>query len=613
MANGWSFFDRFLPAQLYAVLASHTPLRIRIFYGSTLGTTREAALRTAKHLSAKVSDVTVTDLSGYDADELASETVVLFFIATAAEGAPPASAAHFCALVREHTRDFRVGPTWLHGVRFAVVGFGSDEYAAEHYCTAAAHLDADLGALGASRLLPLAKVTDTRSVDAQVGTWLMHLDTVVLKLRFKGPEVPQGADTVDDRDASDDESAQDESGGGAAGGDDLEDTDPISAQVMVTARQKGQLEKEGYHLVGGHSAVKLCRWTKHHLRGQGGCYKHTFYGITSYQCMEATPSLACANKCTFCWRHHKNPVGTKWKWKQDPPKMIVDGAIDEHVRMIRTLKGVPGVQTERFADALTVRHCALSLVGEPIMYPRINELLGLLHERRISTFMVTNAQFPKEIENLTPVTQLYVSIDASTKEELKAIDRPLFLDYWERFQACLVALKKKQQRTVYRLTLVKAFNMSEAKEYADLVLRGTPDLIEIKAVTFCGSSKASTLSMQNVPWHDEVRAYALAILAANPKVSEMYGFACEHRHSTCVLLAHKKFFVDGQWHTWIDYDRFHDLVSSGKPFTSLDYMAPTPAWAVPGAVEEGFDPADTRVRKHGAYSKARLAKSNKQI
>ena len=61
--------------------------------------------------------------------------------------------------------------------------------------------------------------------------------------------------------------------------------------------------------------MKLCRWTKHQLRGRGGCYKHTFYGITSYQCMEATPSLACANKCVFCWRHHKNPVATEWKWK----------------------------------------------------------------------------------------------------------------------------------------------------------------------------------------------------------------------------------------------------------------------------------------------------------
>jgi wyosine [tRNA(Phe)-imidazoG37] synthetase (radical SAM superfamily) len=29
--------------------------------------------------------------------------------------------------------------------------------------------------------------------------------------------------------------------------------------------------------------------------------------------------------------------------------------------------------------------------------------------------------------------QLYVSVDAATKERLKAIDRPLFTDFWERF------------------------------------------------------------------------------------------------------------------------------------------------------------------------------------
>lgn len=43
------------------------------------------------------------------------------------------------------------------------------------------------------------------------------------------------------------------------------------------------------------------------LRGRGGCYKHTFYGIESHRCMETTPSLACANKCVFCWRYiHPN-------------------------------------------------------------------------------------------------------------------------------------------------------------------------------------------------------------------------------------------------------------------------------------------------------------------
>ena len=74
---------------------------------------------------------------------------------------------------------------------------------------------------------------------------------------------------------------------------------PKAPKEMVTAKQKAQLSKEGYKIIGTHSAVKLCRWTKHQLRGRGGCYKHTFYGITSYQCMEATPSLACANKCKF--------------------------------------------------------------------------------------------------------------------------------------------------------------------------------------------------------------------------------------------------------------------------------------------------------------------------
>ena len=51
----------------------------------------------------------------------------------------------------------------------------------------------------------------------------------------------------------------------------------------------------------------------------------------------------------------------------------------------------------RYTEALDVAHCALSLVGEPIMYPEINTLIDLLHEKQISTFLVTNAQFPDAI------------------------------------------------------------------------------------------------------------------------------------------------------------------------------------------------------------------------
>ena len=162
----------------------------------------------------------------------------------------------------------------------------------------------------------------------------------------------------------------------------------------------------------------------------GGCYKHTFYGIESYRCMEMTPSLACANKCVFCWRHHSNPVGTEWKWKMDEPEFLIQEATSKHVEMIKSLKGVPGVKEERFADAFQIRHCALSLVGEPIIYPEINKFVDLLHKKNISTFLVTNAQFPDKIANLTPVTQLYISVDAATKDSLKKIDRFLHMNFF---------------------------------------------------------------------------------------------------------------------------------------------------------------------------------------
>ncbi|GAB5033732.1 trna wybutosine-synthesizing protein 1 homolog [Nannochloropsis oceanica] len=390
-------------------------------------------------------------------------------------------------------------------------------------------------------------------------------------------------------------------GGGRRGGGGAGEVAEVSApREMVTPLQRKKLTKEGYKLIGSHSAVKLCRWTKHQLRGRGGCYKHTFYGITSYQCMEMTPALACANRCVFCWRHGTNPVGREWRWAVDDPAMIVKESIEKHQDMINIFKGVPGVKPERWQEAFTVAHCALSLVGEPIMYPHINELVSELHRRNISSFLVTNAQFPEKIAALSPVTQLYVSIDAATKETLKAIDRPLFRDYWERFLSSLQQLRLKGQRTVYRLTLVKAWNMNEVDSYAELIGMGEPDLIEIKGVTFCGKSALSTLRMEeNVPWHHEVRAFAQAI---SDRTSGTYEFMAEHAHSCCTLLARKdKFYRDGKWFTWIDYAKFQELIEKfekdGTEFDSADYCAETPSWALKGSPEEGFDPIDTRYRK----------------
>ena len=72
--------------------------------------------------------------------------------------------------------------------------------------------------------------------------------------------------------------------------------------------------------------------------------------------------------------------------------------------MIKQYKGVPGVKPERFKEASKIKHCALSLVGEPIMYPYINEFIRLLHAEGISSFLVTNAQFPERITQCDPVS-----------------------------------------------------------------------------------------------------------------------------------------------------------------------------------------------------------------
>jgi tRNA wybutosine-synthesizing protein 1 len=377
---------------------------------------------------------------------------------------------------------------------------------------------------------------------------------------------------------------------------------PLKEMVPATSPTYAALTKQGYTIVGSHSGVKICRWTKSALRGRGSCYKNSFYGIKSHLCMETTPSLSCSNKCVFCWRHGTNPVSTTWRWQVDDPEMIFKGAKEGHYKKIKMMRGVPGVRAERFEEAMKIRHCALSLVGEPIFYPRINEFVGLLHGDRISSFLVCNAQHPDQLRSLRRVTQLYVSIDASNKDSLRKIDRPLHRDFWERFQNCLDILQEKRfvQRTVFRLTLVKGFNVEDEVEgYADLVQKGLPCFVEIKGVTYCGtsSSAGAGLTMQNVPFYEEVVAFVEALDAALARRGLQYGIAAEHAHSCCILLASKRFLIDGRWNTIIDYDQFFRLLEAGEDFGPEDYCSPTPQWALWG--NGGFDPADQRVDRKG--------------
>lgn len=617
-----------------------------IFYFSLGGSTRAYAEQLAASFNAEderilqphLLDLTEIDYEDYfvSPPKQSSETTASFYSILIPSYNIDTELSNYLSHLEETHHDFRIDTAPLSGLAgYSVFGFGDQQEwptEQEGYCTQAIEVDKWMSRLtGRKRAFPLG-MGDVKGdeLEQRMDDWRRGTHNIMVDLsdgKGLGEGVPGSGDAVesDDEDEADyDDGETDISKPKTGTTGDLEDIKaPVPVDFTTTSKSNStpkemvpktsptytNLTKQGYTIVGSHSGVKICRWTKSALRGRGSCYKFSFYGIASHLCMEATPSLSCSNKCVFCWRHGTNPVGTTWRWQVDPPDMIFDGMKQGHYQKIKMLRGVPGVRSERFSEAMRIRHCALSLVGEPIFYPHINELLAMLHREHISSFLVCNAQHPDQLAALGPVTQLYVSIDASNKDSLRRIDRPLHRDFWERFIRCMDILREKRftHRTVFRLTLVKGFNIEEeAAGYADLVERAMPAFVEIKGVTYCGTSTAAGagLSMQNVPFYEEVKAFVLALEAELSRRGLEYGIGAEHAHSCCILLADRtRFFVKGEdgvsrWHTLIDYQKFFQCVESGKPFGPEDYVGrPTPEWALWG--NGGFDPRDERVDRKG--------------
>lgn len=169
--------------------------------------------------------------------------------------------------------------------------------------------------------------------------------------------------------------------------------------------------------------------------------------------------------------------------------------------------------------------------------------------------------------------------------------------------------KRDTHRTVFRLTLVKGFNIDEeVRGYADLVEKARPGFVEVKGVTYCGTTTAAGagLSMQNVPFYEEVQGFVLALERELVSRGLDYGIGAEHAHSCCILLAERKrYFQRGKWRTLIDYDRFFELVEDGGKFGPQDYVGgETAEWAAWG--KGGFDPRDERVDRKGRPKEARV-------
>ncbi|HYA56937.1 MAG TPA: 4-demethylwyosine synthase TYW1 [Thermoplasmata archaeon] len=268
------------------------------------------------------------------------------------------------------------------------------------------------------------------------------------------------------------------------------------------------LADQGYQLTGRHSAVKLCYWTRESLVKGRDCYKGRFYGIESHRCLQMSPAIdSCNLHCRFCWRS-QGWENDKMMPEYDDPELLLERSIGAQRRILSGFKGDPEVNGARWLESQTPRHIAISLTGEPTLYPKMNRFLELCHERGITTFLVTNGTNPDALRVLDPLpTQLYVSVTAPNREVFERLTLPAQDDAWDRLLESLSILRHLRTRRVVRHTLVRGWNLGWVEEYARLDRQAGPDFIEAKGYVYMGRSR-QRLGRDHVPEHDEIREFA---------------------------------------------------------------------------------------------------------
>ncbi|MCS7142125.1 MAG: 4-demethylwyosine synthase TYW1 [Candidatus Nitrosocaldus sp.] len=298
-----------------------------------------------------------------------------------------------------------------------------------------------------------------------------------------------------------------------------------------------------------HSTVELCHWTKKSFMDGGSCYKHRFYGIDTHRCMEFSPAgMFCENRCVYCWRpmefyeHVEMPMSAV-----DEPRAIVDNLMRERFRLMSGYFGNANANKAKLKEAMRPTHYAISLSGEPTMYPRLPELIrylkGLKDTRSI--FLVTNGQEPEmlyrlEEEDALP-TQIYLSTNAPNKRLYYLINRPRLRDAWERWLRSMEFLAGTRARTVVRITLIRGYNygLDLVREFADIIGLGNPHFIEVKSYMHVGNS-INRLPADEMLSMDEVLAFTTA-LEYNLDGYSLYDWSVPSR---VAVLQNRRRYVD---------------------------------------------------------------------
>jgi len=283
--------------------------------------------------------------------------------------------------------------------------------------------------------------------------------------------------------------------------------------MSLNKKQVEKLESSGYRFVGSHNhaAAKICHWTKQSILDKGVCYKEKFYGIESHRCLQMAPAVPnCQQKCEFCWRD-LSYTQTQWEGEYDDPKTIIDEAVKAQNNLLCGFFGNDKANKEKLEESKTPTNAAISLAGEPMLYPEIDELIAEFNRRNFTTFVVSNGQCVDKLKNLeNEPYQLYLSLDAPTKKIYNDVCQPQISEGWDNLNQSLDTLASFNSRTCIRTTCVKGRNMTNPEKYAELIKKASPDFVEIKAYMCVGSSR-HRLTPANMPTFDEVKSFAQKI------------------------------------------------------------------------------------------------------
>ena len=322
--------------------------------------------------------------------------------------------------------------------------------------------------------------------------------------------------------------------------------------IQITPQIKTKLRKAKYGVF-NHSAVELCHWTKKSFADSGDCYKHKFYGISTHRCMEMTPTaMNCENRCVYCWRPTEFYDTLEMPPELvDEPDTIVENLMEERRKLIVGFYGDARNNKKKIDESLLPAHYAISLSGEPTMYPKLPQLIKYLKSLKAtkSIFLVTNGQEPQMLQKLADEdalpTQLYLSTNASNRKMFYRVNRPRHNDAWDRWMKSLRFLADVNTRTVLRMTLIRDYNdnLKFVNEFAEMMLQGNPHFVELKSYMHIGMS-TKRLKENNMLDMGEIQKFSSELCEKIPGFSIMD----ESEISRIVVLQNQKRYFD----RWID-------------------------------------------------------------